>query len=735
MHINRPFGLRAICAACSILALSSALAADSFGPPPPSRVVPVVDNYFGTKVSDPYRWMEDMKSQDFIQWAKQQADYANAMLEQIPGRAKLKARLTELSDASATISDIETAANQLFYLKTEPGRDGKRLYWRDSTTGTDKLLVDPDTMQPAGAHYAIDYFYPAPNGKLLAVGISQGGSENSTLRIMNVNDGTWLPDAIDRAGLNSEGIGWRPDSTGFLYNRVPAADAKGVQERYDKSALFEHVLGRAVESDKPIFGYGVDPKRGFAISDLPHVVTSPASRHALAMVLHGDAVERSLYVVALDKIDGPNTPWQRIAGPGDQVSDAVLHGDKLFLISHKNAPRHKVLQLDLAHPDIAKATTIVPAGKAVVRKLAAASNALYVRTMEGGVSRLLQVTYAKGKQAATKKIAMPFDGAMLELITDPVQPGALMKLEGWTHSPAYFGIDTASGESFDSELLPPSSVDFSQMASKEVMVKSYDGTMVPLSIIYRKDIKRDGKNPSILTGYGAYGITMEAKFKPGNLAWLERGGVLAIAHVRGGGEFGEEWHRAAHIQTKANSVRDFIACAEYLVREGYTSPKKLAGIGGSAGGITIGAALNQRPDLFAVAQSSVSLSDMLRMELTPNGPPNIAEFGTVTKKQDFTALYALSPYHQVKDGTAYPAVIVTTGMNDPRVEAWLPAKFAARLQAASTSHKPVILRIDYDAGHGMGSTKAQNVAENADVMSFFLWQMGMEEFQPVKTAE
>jgi prolyl oligopeptidase len=256
--------------------------------------------------------------------------------------------------------------------------------------------------------------------------------------------------------------------------------------------------------------------------------------------------------------------------------------------------------------------------------------------------------------------------------------------------------------------------------------------MVPLTILAKKSLRLDGGNPAILDGYGAYGITLEPDYRPRRLAWLERGGILAIAHVRGGGEFGEEWHMGAHILNKANTIRDFIACAEYLVKEGYTSPKKLAGTGASAGGLTIGGAITQRPDLFAAAQSDVGLSDLLRTELSPNGPPNIAEFGTVTKKDQFTAMYAISPYHRVRDGAAYPATIVTTGINDPRVDAWEPAKFAARLQTATSSGKPVLLRIDYDAGHGYGSTRMQAIAETADVWSFFLWQMGDPAFQPVK---
>ncbi|WP_335338591.1 prolyl oligopeptidase family serine peptidase [Paucibacter sp. KCTC 42545] len=271
------------------------------------------------------------------------------------------------------------------------------------------------------------------------------------------------------------------------------------------------------------------------------------------------------------------------------------------------------------------------------------------------------------------------------------------------------------------------------MQAKRVMVKSHDGVMVPLSIVAPKDVVLDASHPTVLTGYGAYGITMEPRFAATRLAWIERGGVLATCHVRGGGELGEEWHQGGYIATKQNTVSDFIACAEWLIANKYTSTSKLAGTGGSAGGITIGGTITQRPDLLAAAQSSVGLSDMLRMENTPNGAPNVAEFGTVTNPVHFKSMYALSPYHRVVDGKAYPAVMVTTGANDPRVEAWIPAKLAARLQAAnpeSYKSKPTLLRIDFDAGHGMGSSVSQRLDETADVWSFFLWQFGDAAFAP-----
>jgi len=694
--------------------------------PPMTPATPVVDNYFGTQVIDPYRWMENMKADAFQTWARAQSDYAAAVLARIPGRDALKARLAELNNAAENISGIETVGGRLFYLKSEPGRNVRRLFMRDAQ-GNERVLLDPSAIDASGAHQSIDFYTPSPDGTLMAVGLSHGGSEDSVLRILDIATGSFLAESIDGAGLNHEGIGWRPDSRAFFYNRLPPADKNGVRERYNKSAVYEHVVGQDVSKDRAVFGYGVTVKRHFAVPDLPVVLTSPDSQYAVAVVLHGDAVDRSVYVAPLSAINGPDTPWRRIAGPQDQVNWVHLRGNELYLLSHKNAPRYQLLSMDIK-ADLSKAKVVVAKSDAVLKKAAVAKDAIYLRTLDGGVSRLVRVPFDT-KQP--QPVALPFDGTVLEIVADGSTPGAMVKLEGWTESPRIYRV-SPEGQVSDTGMLKPSPVSFADIEAKRVMVRSHDGTLVPLSILHKKGLKLDGSNPAIVNGYGAYGITQEARFVPSRLAWLERGGVLAVAHVRGGGEFGEEWHKGAHILNKANTIRDFIACTEYLVSAGYTSSKKLAGTGGSAGGITVGGAITQRPELFAAAQSAVGVSDMLRMEFTPNGPPNIAEFGTVRKKAHFEAMYAISPYHRVKDGGKYPAVILTTGMNDPRVDAWMPAKFAARLQTATTSGKPVLLRIDYKAGHGMGSTVGQRVAETADVWSFFLWQMGDPAFQPAK---
>jgi prolyl oligopeptidase len=699
----------------------AAHAGDASAPATPVR--PVTDTYHGTAVVDPYRWMEDMGSADFQDWLRAQAGHAEKVLAQIPGRDALRQRLTALSaEAGESVSSLQSQAGRLFYLKLEPGRDQPRLYVRTGAQGPQRLLLDPTDLPGEPGAHSIDFFTPSPDGQWVALGLSKGGSEDSVLRVLKVADGRFGPERIARAGLNDR-IAWLPDSRRFFYNRLPGPDAQGRQERYNKSAVWLHALGQDEQRDTPVFGWNVSPQHSFEVPDLPYVRTAPGSPWLLAEVLHGDAAEHSYYVVRTAELKGPATPWRRLIAPADGVTQAVLGGQQVFALSQQKASRRELLRFDLARAGSAP-RTVLPAGETVLRQLEMGPDALYVEGLDGGVSRLLQVPL-RGAGTA-RAVALPLAGTLREVV--PHRGGAWLRLEGWAQPAAWW--DLAAGQVRSSALQLPSTLDTSGIESRRVMVRSPDGTLVPLSILHRKGLQLDGERPTILTGYGAYGISMEPRFSAQRLAWIERGGVMAVAHVRGGGEFGADWHRGGWILTKQNTVTDFIACAEYLIAQRYTRSGRLAGTGGSAGGITIGGAITQRPELFGVAQSAVGVSDMLRMELTPNGAPNVAEFGTVQQPEHFRAMVALSPYHRVTDGTKYPAVIVTTGANDPRVDAWMPGKMAARLQAATASGKPVLLRVDFAGGHGMGSGRAQRISETADVWSFFLWQMGEAGFQP-----
>ena len=699
---------------------------------PKTPVRDISDDYFGTQIIDPYRWLEDTSNPEVVSWMKQQNDYTRHTLADIPGRDQLLKRIESLDNAGAVVSAMQVWGGHYFYLKTEPGSDNRKLYVRDTITAPERLLVDPEKLTTAdGKHLAIDYFQPSLDGKYVGYGISPGGSENSVLHILETATGKALPDVIDRAEFGSPT--WLPGNRSFFFTRLQKLGPNDPPTaKYQKLRVYRHTLGSDPEKDPQVFGYDFGTGVKVTEDDFPVLIYSPAAPKALVgLVIHGVKNEKDVYVAPFSDQPTASTTWKKVADDSEDITNLDLHGDSLFLLSHKDASRYKVLETSLSHPDLASASVVVPPSEAVIVNIAAAADGLYVQDLDGGIGKLRRLSYDSGSIDA---VNLPFEGAIQSLVANPTESGAWLELVSWTKPPLWYALDAKSGKLEDTHIVAPVPVDFSSIVSEEVKAKSADGTMVPLSIIHRRDIKMDGSNPTWLEGYGSYGLTLDPTFRPTWLAFLERGGVFAVAHVRGGGEYGEDWHNAGRKLTKQHTIDDFIACAEYLIENKYTSPAKLAGEGTSAGGITIGGAITQRPDLFAAALDRVGDSDSLRSELMESGPANIPEFGTVKDPDGFKGLYAMDAYQHVKPDTPYPAVLLTTGVNDPRVAPWQAAKMTARLQASTSSGKPILLRVEYDAGHGFGTTKSQRDAELADEISFLFWQFGEPGFQPAATA-
>ncbi len=696
--------------------------------PPIAPVTNVTDTYFGTTVTDPYRYMENLSDPTVSGWIKEQNNYTRFLLEWIPGRAPLFARMQEIDDAvAARVGDVRRLPDgRLFYIKRLPQDNTFKLYVREGLTGKETLLVDPDAFgKAAGKPFAINYFEPSPDGTYVACGLSASGSEDAQIHVVETAAGKVVGQPIDRAQFG--GVSWRPDGKSFFYNRLQKMETGMPEiERYQKSRVYLHVVGKDADQKPAVFGLGLSSLVKIAPADDVFVTVMPDSKFAVGSIEHGTRRELTLYAAPLASVGKPNTPWKKICDVEDGVSDFAIKGKEIFLLTHQAAPRFKVIKTSLASPDLAKAETVVPPGKAVVIGLAAASDALYVQLRDGSLGRLLRVPYGGSPESVT----LPFDGSLSLAAIDPRLAGTFLSVGTWIKAGQIYAYDPKTKKITNTGLQPFGKFDApDDLEAVEVKARSADGEMIPLSIIYRRGLKLDGSNPTLLTGYGAYGISRDPGFYPGMIAWYERGGVYAVAHVRGGGEYGEDWYKAGYQQTKPNTWKDFIACAEYLVEHKYTSPARLGGMGGSAGGILIGRSITERPDLFGAAVSQVGCSDMLRIETTPNGVPNIPEFGTVKTEEGFKSLFEMSAYAHVVDGAKYPAVMLTTGINDPRVEPWQSAKMAARLQAATTSGKPVLLRVDYQAGHGIGSTKRQAEELTADIWTFLLWQFQCPGFQ------
>lgn len=706
------------------LVSGTARAADAIPPAPVAKVQPVTDTYFGTKVVDPYRWMEKDGPQ-LAAWMKGQNAHARAVLATIPERDALQKEV-EAADAKGTdVFGVFHAGSSWFFLQLKPGESLATLDVR-LASGKTRVLVDPNTMAKKGTHFAISWYTPSFDGKYVAYAVAAGGSERATLHVMKVKTGKQLAEAITRTDgdFGFVPVAWRPDGKSFYYYRLRKLGPKDPPSgKFLQSRAYLHVLGEHPDGDgdQAVFGYGVDPQVPFTPDQDALIVTRPGSDYAFGVQTRNETFDviTGLWVAKISELGTSPHPWKRVSGEDGGLEDFDVHGDSLYLLTHKDAPRLKVLVTSLSKPDLAHAKVVVPESDKVVKALVAVNDGLYLHCLVAGLGEIDRVPYDGGK---AEVVHLPFSGSVYGLTGAGGAGGVAFVLTSWTESPRWY--TAIGGKVADTGLEPRYPLDYSEFESSEVMATSYDGTRVPLSIVMKKGTKLDGSHPTLLIGYGSYGFDMDPAFLPAYRPWLARGGILAVAHVRGGGELGEGWHQAGMKLRKLNTVFDYIACAQYLVDKGYTSPSHLGGRGTSAGGVTIGGAITWRPDLFGAAIDAVGMTDTLRVETTPNGPPNIVEFGSTKTVDGFHGLYAMSAYAHVRDGVAYPAVLCLTGANDPRVAPWIVAKMAARLQAATSSGKPVLLRVDYDAGHGIGSTRVQRDSQLADEFAFLLWQLG-----------
>jgi prolyl oligopeptidase len=697
--------------------------------PPVARVDTVRETRFGVTMADPYRWMED-ETGELRGWLAGQAAYADSILAALPGRAELLARIAELTGRASVDSAFRFGADRLFHLSQPAGAEVPVLMVHDGEGGAERVLLDPAALA-GDEHSHLDWYLPSPDGRHVACGISQGGSENSTLRVIEVDSGRLRDEAIPRTFHGA--VSWTPDGAGFVYHRYldPAPDTPPVERRRD-SRNYLHRLADPPGQDTLVLARGHNPLMPLSPRDRPFLVTPAGSDWMVAIISHsalGASIEEkltdcSLYVAPRAGLADPaSCPWRRVAERADGVTAYAVRGDTLFLVSHRDAPRSRVLAVSLADPDLSTATVIVPSGERVVVAVRVVGEHLLVRDLDAGFSRLRRVPLAGGQP---QDVPLPVDGLIEEWTAHPGRAEALLVLSSWTVSPRVYRYDAAAGTVEDTGWVT-SPVGLPDVELADLRVPVRDGTLVPLRVMHRKGLVLDGDNPTLLTGYGSYGFVPRRLFMPEMLPWYERGGVYAVAGIRGGGEYGREWHEAGRGPNKENTITDFIDCAEYLVAHGYTRPGRLAGDGISAGGIPSGGALVRRPELWAAMVMRVPATNLTRMEFGENGPINIPEMGSVTTETGLRDLLLVDAYLRVEDATAYPAVLLTAGRNDPRLPAWQPGKMAARLQAATTSGRPVLLRVDAHAGHGHGSTRHQRDALTADMLAFLLHAFTVED--------
>jgi prolyl oligopeptidase len=699
---------------CATLALFLTNLVSAAEAPPPAPKRPVRDVYHGVTVTDDYRWLEDAANPEVQEWTKAENAYARQHLDALPRRQELAQELERLmTHPSPRYSSLRVRGGTMFALLTQPPKQQAMVVTLKSMDdpASARVIVDPNALDATG-HTAIDFFVPSTDGRYVAVSLSKGGSESGDLHVFETATGKPLPDLIERVNGGTAGgsVAWNADSSGFYYTRYPRSGERPPADLGFYQQLWFHRLGSDGKTDAYSLG-----KEFPRIAEIA-VKTSEDGRYTVATVANGDGGEFELFLKAPDK------PWVKLASYADQVTHAEFgESGWLYLLSLQNAPMGKLLKVRLDDPALARAQTVVPESKVVIEDYLATREHLFVADLAGGPSQI-RVFDANGKFERT--VPLPPVSSVQELAHDG--SGRLVfQTVSYTEPRAWYRFDAQSGKAVPTALRETAAADFSDIEVIRETAISKDGTSVPMSILRRKGTQLDGRNPVLLYGYGGYNISLKPAFQPQLRPLFDRGVVYVTANLRGGGEFGEAWHRAGNLTRKQNVFDDFAACARWLLDHRYTTAARLAIEGGSNGGLLMGAELTQHPELFRAVVSHVGIYDMLRVELSPNGAFNVTEFGTVKEADQFRALYAYSPYHHVRDGTQYPAILFQTGANDPRVDPANSRKMTARLQATGTK-QPVLLLTSSTSGHGIGTSLGERVAQQVDVEAFLLAEWGLK---------
>jgi len=704
-------------------AVALLLATTAFAAPPATPKKPVTDTHHGVNVVDDYRWLEDWDAKEVKAWSEAQNTHAREVLDKLPGADALRQKLTTIMAAKTTShSSLAVRGGKVFALRRQPPKEQPFLVVLPAADKPDdaKVLLDPTELDKKGGT-AIDWFVPSPDGKLVAVSLSKGGSEAGDVHLYDAETGKPTGEVIPRVnnGTAGGGLAWAADGQGFYYTRYPRGKERPPEDLDFYQQLYFHALGSSAESDRYELG-----------KDLPRIAEIKVTLHAgsgrlLASVQNGDGGEFAFF---LRSAEGK---WQPVAKFEDRLVQAAFGPDgSLYAVSRKDAPKGKILRLAAGSTDLSKATTVVPEGEDTVvtdfwtspeeATVLPTAKRLYVTYQLGGPSVIRCFGYDGKPLAGPKQPEVAAVGGLTPAGGDDV----LFRAESFTQAGAIYRFRPTAEETKRLPLTSDPPVDLSDITVVREFATSKDGTKVPVNILLPKGAKRDGTNPCLLTAYGGYGVSTEPGFDSASRLLFDHGFVLAVANIRGGGEYGEAWHTAGNLTRKQNVFDDFAAAMQHLIDKKYTSAGRLAIEGGSNGGLLMGATLTQHPDRMACVVSHVGIYDMLRVELSTNGAFNIPEFGSVKDEGQFKALHAYSPYHRVKDGTKYPPTLLLTGANDPRVDPMQSRKMAARLQAANPDGV-VLLRSSAGTGHGLGTGLSDRIEEATDVYAFLFHHLGV----------
>ena len=703
------------------MAMSNRHALGQTAPPPTADKRPVTDAFHGTEVSEDYRWLEKSDDPAVKKWNDAQNAYARSVLDKLPNVEAIRRRVTEIMSAeTVSYGGVSARGGKFFVMKYQPPKQQPFIILTESLDdlSNERVVVDPNELDKSGGT-AITWFEPSPDGKLLAVSLANGGDEVGDLTVFDAATGKAVGEVVPRVNTGTAGgdLKWAPDGAGFYYTRHPRTGERPPADMNFYQQVYFHKLGTPTADDR--YELGQDSPR---IAETELKVDDRTGR-VLATIQNGDGGEFAHY---LREFDGR---WRQFSKFPDKIIQAEFGPkDDLYVVSRQDAPRGKIVRVPIHSLDIANGEVVVPEGQdAIVTSfwhdttVVPTDSRLYVVYQLGGPSEIRVFDLAGKPLAAPEQLPVSSVGSLVRLEGDDV----LFDNESYVEPSAIYRLHAATGEVEQTALKSDEPVTLDDAEVVREFAVSKDGTKVPLNIIMRKGTKRDGQNPALATAYGGYGVNNPPGFSSLRRILLDHGFVVAVANIRGGGEYGEEWHRQGNLTKKQNVFDDFAAVLAHLAERKYTSPDRLAILGGSNGGLLMGATFTQHPELMQAVVSLVGIYDMLRVELSANGEFNITEFGTVKNPDHFQALVAYSPYHNVEDGADYPAVLFLTGENDPRVEPMQSRKMTARLQAASPDAGPFLLRTSAEAGHGRDTPLAERIAQQVDIYAFLFDQLGV----------
>ncbi len=692
------------------------------------ETVNVVDKYHGQNIEDPYRHLENLEDTEVQQWVEQQNTLAKKYLNHINKTKYLIEKQKEFdAKKSFTVSHLMVTTNDLhFYLKRSASENVSKLYYRNAFDEEEILLYDPKKFKEASnTEYLINYIQPNWDGSKIVVSLTEKGKEISELIVIDVPSKTVSSEILTNSWVSEiGGITWLPNNSGFIYVYHPITNPKDKAFlKNTKSVLY--TLGNKKEDLTEIFSREYNKDLGLKEEDFPTVTLGNQNDNYIIGEKSGVAAYKDTYYLSIDQITSKK--WKPLFKKSDQIKSYLIKGDSLYYRTSKNAPNFEIRKTSIKNPNFDSGEILVKHKKdTIITDFNITSEGLFFVTSKNGVKADL----FKLNNGIQKEIKLPYVFGSISLEVKGINhPELYINTRGWLTQQKRYEYQKGTVTEKNMNLSYEDS-ELKDIVIEEIEVTAHDGEKIPLSLLYKKSLIKNGNNITMMDGYGAYGVSMRPTFSIRRLLWVMEGGIYAVAHVRGGGEKGDAWHKGGFKTTKPNTWKDFISCAEYLIENKFTSKNKLAIWSGSAGGIMIGRSITDRPDLFKAAIVEFGSLNTLRSESRPNGANNVKEFGTIKDPIEFEALKEMDAYHHIKKGEKYPATLLTAGLNDPRVPAWFSVKFAARMQASNTSDNPNLLLVDSDTGHGTDDTKLKEFERYANIMAFAFWQTGHPDYQP-----